>query len=478
MRTTSTAERVSDVTAAALSAFPSLAASSPDHRADLLRRLAQVVEEHRAELVSVADGETHIGAARLHAEVDRTRFQLAAFADVITDGAYLDVVVDRPVDGPPPAGRPDLRRMLTPLGPVAVFAASNFPFAFSVLGGDTASALAAGCPVVVKAHEGHPELSALTCALAADVLPDGVLSLVTGRDAGRALVVDPNITAVGFTGSGAGGRALFDLATGRPDPIPFYGELGSVNPVVVTPAAVAARGEEVAKAFVASFTLGSGQLCTKPGLLFLPAGHGLDEVLRRAVTQVAPSQLLGPWIRDGYLAAVRALARRRGVREIVPLPEQTQDAVSPSLFGTSAATLGEELVAECFGPSALVVEYNSADDLLAALAAVPPSLAAAVHGEAGDDLAATVLGAVRTGRVVWNGWPTGVAVTAAMHHGGPWPATTAPLHTSVGASAIDRWLRPVAYQDMPDELLPPPLRRDNPWHLPRRVDGEWTRRPA
>ncbi|GGM94073.1 aldehyde dehydrogenase [Lentzea pudingi] len=478
MHTTSVTGRVSEVTATALAASPALAASSPRDRADLLHRLAQVLQEHRDELVSVADRETHIGAARLGGEVDRTRFQLTAFADVVTDGAYLDVVVDRPIAGPPPAGRPDIRRMLTPLGPVGVFAASNFPFAFSVLGGDTASALAAGCPVVVKAHEGHPELSELTCALAADVLPDGALSLVTGRDAGRALVVDPNITAVGFTGSGAGGRALFDLATGREDPIPFYGELGSVNPAVVTPAAVAARGEEVAKAFVASFTLGSGQLCTKPGLLFLPAGHGLDEVLRLAVAEVAPRLLLGAWIREGYLASVGELARRNDVREIVPLPGGTEDAVAPSLFTMSASALREGPVAECFGPSAVVVEYESDEDLLAALATLPASLAVSVHGEAEEELAFKVFRAVQTGRVVWNGWPTGVSVTAAMHHGGPWPATTAPLHTSVGATAINRWLRPMAYQDVPDVLLPPPLRRDNPWHVPRRVDGEWSRRPA
>ncbi|GHH43914.1 aldehyde dehydrogenase family protein [Lentzea cavernae] len=478
MHTTSAAEQVSEVTTTALAASPFLAASSPRDRADLLLRLAQALEDNRGELVSVADRETHIGLGRLNGEVDRTRFQLAAFADMVTDGAYLDAVIDGPVGGPPPAGRPDIRRMLTPLGPVAVFAASNFPFAFSVLGGDTASALAAGCPVVVKAHEGHPELSELTCALAADVLPDGVLSLVTGRDAGRALVVDPSITAVGFTGSGAGGRALFDLATGREDPIPFYGELGSVNPVVVTPAAVAARGEEVAKAFVASFTLGSGQLCTKPGLLFLPAGHGLEEVLQQAVAEVAPSLLLGSWIRQGYVAAIGELARRSGVREIVPLPQDTGETVSPSLFTMSATALREAPVAECFGPSALVVEYESDDDLLGTLATVPASLAVAVHGEVEDDLASKVFGAVRTGRVVWNGWPTGVSVTAAMHHGGPWPATTAPLHTSVGAAAISRWLRPVAYQNVPDALLPPPLRRDNPWSVPRRVEGDWTRRPA
>ncbi|WP_103340798.1 aldehyde dehydrogenase (NADP(+)) [Amycolatopsis sp. CA-126428] len=467
---------VSEAAEAAQLAFRSFADSTPGERARLLRKLSAAIGDHRSTLVSVANRETHIDTARLNGEVDRTRFQLQAFADVVVAGGYLDAVIDPPVSGPPPAGHPDLRRVLTPLGPVGVFSASNFPFAFSVLGGDTASALAAGCPVLVKAHEGHPRLSALTFELAADVLPPGVLSLVTGREAGQALVRDPRMKAVGFTGSTAGGRALFDLAVSRPDPIPFYGELGSVNPVVVTPAALEARGEDIVRAFVASYALGAGQLCTKPGLLFLPAGHDLEDSLRAAVQEVAPAEMLGPWIREGYLAAIRGLASAPGVRTVVaPSPDEQ---IAPSLFATTAEALRTQPAEECFGPAALVVEYASVEDLRATLRTLRPSLAAAIHAETGDEVAQAVHADLDAGRLVWNGWPTGVAVTAAMHHGGAWPATTAPLHTSVGANAINRWLRPVAYQDTPDSLLPQPLRRDNPWGIPRRVNGRWTRDPA
>ncbi|MFC6600517.1 aldehyde dehydrogenase (NADP(+)) [Kitasatospora paranensis] len=460
---------------AALAAAPALATLPLPRRAALLHGLSQALGDHAVHLASVADEETRLGTQRLKGEIDRTRVQLEMFADVVEDGGFLDAVIDHADPAARPAPRPDLRRMLVPLGPVAVFSASNFPFAFSVLGGDTASALAAGCPVVVKAHEGHPHLSDLTARLAADVLPAGVLSVVHGREAGRALVTDPEIRAVGFTGSTAGGRALFDLAAARPDPIPFYGELGSLNPVVVTPAAHAARGADLAREFAASATLGQGQFCTKPGLLFLPDGNGLEDALREEFASRAPAPLLGEWIADAYRSTLTALAAHPAVRPLhhPPHPADPRHA-APALLATTADALrtSPALLEECFGPAALVVTYPTREDLLETLRALPGGLTATVQGEESEDeeLFHALTAALRTGRLVWNGWPTGVAVTAAMHHGGPWPATTSPLHTSVGTRAITRWLRPIAYQNAPDAFLPPPLREGNPWGVPREVN--------
>jgi NADP-dependent aldehyde dehydrogenase len=411
--------------------------------------------------------------------------QLELFADAVSEGSYLEIVLDRANPNAAPAPRPDLRRMLVPLGPVAVFAASNFPFAFSVAGGDTASALAAGCPVVVKAHPGHPGLSVRCGRLVAGALraagaADGTFAVVHGVDAGRALVTHPAITAVGFTGSLAGGRALFDLANARPDPIPFYGELGSLNPTVVTPGAVAARGDQIAAGFVGSFTLGSGQFCTKPGLLFLPRGHGLEEGLAGAVASAAVGPLLNERIFHGYAHGAARMAGVPGVRPIVASTPHTPEGgyrVGPGLFAVDAADLvthADTLLEETFGPVALIVEYESDADLDRALDAVPGSLTATLHADAAteSDRAKGLFARLssRAGRVIWDGWPTGVAVTWAQHHGGPWPATTASVHTSVGVTAMRRFLRPVVYQNVPDDLLPAALRESNPLGLPRRIN--------
>jgi NADP-dependent aldehyde dehydrogenase len=458
-----------------------LAAMPLPHRAELLRAIAAALEDARDELVALADAETGLGPARLGGELTRTTGQLRLFAEVIDEGSFVEAVIDHADD----AGRPDLRRMLVPIGPVAVFAASNFPFAFSVPGGDTASALAAGCPVIVKAHPGHPGLSArcgevITAAVAQRGAPAGTFAVVYGVEAGRDLVRHPAIAAVGFTGSVPGGRALFDLAQSRPDPIPFYGELGSLNPTVVTPGALADRGEAIAAGFVASYTLGSGQFCTKPGLLFLPAGHGLGETLAAQVGGVELGPLLNERIRDGYLHGVAGLASGPGVRPLVPpAPVSTVEehgyGVAPTLFAVAAADLSESLLEECFGPTALVIEYGSTAELTAALDAVPGSLTATLHADPATepDLIRSLLAHVsaKAGRVIWDGWPTGVAVTWAQQHGGPWPATTAVRTTSVGTGAISRFQRPVAYQNLPDVLLPPALQEANPLGLPRRVDG-------
>lgn len=453
-------------------------------RAGLLRSVAEALDDSAAELASLADEETALGTGRLTGEVGRTTWQLRLLADATAEGSFSEVIIDHARSSDGPQARPDLRRMLLPIGPVAVYAAANFPFAFSVAGGDTAAALAAGCPVVVKAHPGHPRTAQRTAELVTQACrgagaPDGTFSLVHGLDAGRQLVTDPRIRAAAFTGSRRGGRALFDLAASRPDPIPFYGELGSINPVFVTPAAAAARGAEIAAGFAASMTAGNGQFCTKPGLLFLPEGHGMGEALAEELRSHAAGPMLTPQIRDGFSAGVRDLAETDGVRLLAAAPAADDGGplAAPRLYATAAQALARHphLADECFGPCSLVAEYADEEDLIAAAAALPGSLAAAVHAEHTDEqLSRRLLWTVRSraGRIVWNGWPTGVAVTWAIHHGGPWPATTAPGHTSVGPTAVRRFLVPVTFQDTPEHLLPGVLQDANPQHLPRRVNGQ------
>lgn len=480
------AAELEQICATAATAAPALAALPLADRAHLLRAVATALEANRDAVVELADAESGLGAGRLSGELVRTRVQLEMFADAVTEGSFLDVVIDLPDPDALPAPRPDLRRMLIPLGPVAVFAASNFPLAFSVAGGDTASALAAGCPVVVKAHPSHPGLAALcarivSTALAEAGAPDGTFAIVFGEQAGRDLVTHPAITAVGFTGSLAGGRTLFDLAASRPDPIPFYGELGSLNPTVVTPGALAGRGEQIAAGFVGSFLLGSGQFCTKPGLLFLPAEHGLGPALTAAIDRATLGPLLNERIRDRYERSATELADVAGVREVVarrPVSHGAGYRTAATLAAVSAADLranAQQLLEERFGPAAVLVEYGSVDELVDTLAVLPGSLTATLHAD--PDSESTLIRrlvdrfAHGAGRVIWDGWPTGVAVTWAMHHGGPWPATTAPLHTSVGVTAIRRFLRPVVYQNVPDTFLPAPLQAANPLGVPRRVSA-------
>jgi NADP-dependent aldehyde dehydrogenase len=353
---------------------------------------------------------------------------------------------------------------------VLVFTASNFPFAFSVAGGDTAAALAAGCPVVVKAHPGHPGLSARVAALGAEA--GAPLWLVHGVDAGRDALADPRIKAAAFTGSTAGGRALLDVAHTRPDPIPFYGELGSVNPVFVSPRAVAARGMQIVDEFVASFTLGVGQFCTKPGLLFAPAGHGLAGTLVDKVRSIDAAPMLGPWVEDRYLST---LAERGGHDALSTL--HAGRGTAPTLLAARLDDIAGDvdlLGEECFGPAAIVIDYGDDGDILRVADAIEGGLTATVHAEPDEEAWTRPLLDIlqtRAGRIVFNGWPTGVAVSPAMHHGGPWPATTWPLFSSVGGNSISRFLRPVCFQNVPDPLLPPALQDANPLGIRRRIDG-------
>ena len=463
---------------AARRAFAVTVASTAAERAAWLTAVADALDAAGPELIPLADAESHLGAPRLTGELARTTAQLRLFAEGIVEGSYLEATIDHPSATTIPP-RPDLRRMLRPLGPVAVFSASNFPFAFSVAGGDTASALAAGCPVIVKGHSAHPRLSARTAevvasALAAAEAPDGVFAHVTGRRTGVALVQHPAVRAVGFTGSLHGGRALFDLAAGRLDPIPFYGELSAVNPVLITAAALDARSDGLASGLAASFTLGAGQFCTNPGVVFVPAGSGFAARVAAAVGTPAPVPMLTDGIAAAFADGLASLAAHDGVAVVAGDAAQRPGTGSAVVLATTTAAVLDDpgaLLVECFGPSTLVVEYDDVDDALAAIRAVGGSLTATVHAEPHEDL--TGILAVLTdvaGRVLFAGWPTGVAVSWAQQHGGPWPSTTS-IHTSVGVTALRRFLRPVAYQDAPEAALPLELREGNPLGIPRRVDG-------
>ncbi len=380
----------------------------------------------------------------------------------------------RPDANPP---TPDLRRILVPVGVVAVYSASNFPFAFSVAGGDTASALAAGCPVVIKAHPGHPRLSVATAELMRETLaqagaPDGLVGLVHGFDAGLALVEHPLVRAAAFTGSLRGGRALFDAASGRPDPIPFYGELGSVNPVFVTAGADRTRAADLAEGLAGSFRMSRGQLCTKPGVVFVPRGARLITELTTRIDGNGLGDLVTPAITTGFAEAMRRRANDARVRLIAGAAQQPEvgAAATVHLTDVEAVNADPSLLDEVFGPTTLLVEYDDLDDALSAAERLGGSLTATVHAQDGDltpELVARL--SDLAGRVLFEGWPTGVAVSAAQTHGGPWPATNS-LHSSVGTSAARRFLRPVTYQSAPEAVLPLELRDGNPLDVPQLVD--------
>jgi NADP-dependent aldehyde dehydrogenase len=468
---------------AAVDAAPWLADSRRGVRAAGLRGVADALDAASEELVGLAQQETHLPVARLTGEVARTTGQLRMFAGGLADDSLLDVIIDTADPHAKPVPRPDLRRMQLPVGPVLVFAASNFPFAFSVGGGDFASALAAGCPVIVKAHPGHPRTSERTAeivgaALREAGLPDGTFGLIHGQETGVRALEDPRIEAASFTGSLHGGRFLFDIANSRERPIPFYAEMGSLNPVFVTPGAVAARGQAIAEGYLTSFTLGVGQFCTKPGLLFLPRGSGIADQLVEAASAVAPGRMLLDRIHAGHRQVRDALAERPGIRMLVEGATGSDDGTAaPTLLATDVPALladQEAMLTECFGPTSILVEYDDIDQAVQAARAFGGNLTATLHAEPDEtDVARRLLRELRdrAGRVVWNGWPTGVAVSWAQHHGGPYPATTAPAHTSVGMTAVRRFQRPVCFQDTPAELLPEELRDANPDGILRRIDG-------
>ncbi|MCX4694030.1 aldehyde dehydrogenase (NADP(+)) [Streptomyces sp. NBC_01408] len=458
-------------------------------RAAFLRAAAALLDEAAAHVIEAADAETALGPGRLTGELARTTGQLRAFADAVDEGAYLDIRIDR-ADASLSPPRPELRRYKVPLGVVAVYAASNFPLAFSVPGGDTASALAAGCPVVVKAHPDHPATSELCASLlrraaVATGLPADVVGVVHGFDAGLELIRHPLVAAAGFTGSVRGGRALFDAAAARPVPIPFHGELGSLNPVVVTPAAAAERAEEIGGGLAGAVTLGVGQFCVKPGLVLVPEGADGDRLtgaLTKALGETEPGVLLDHRMRENFISGVGGRAALPGVAAPVTPGSGGEHTVGAGYLTVAARVLLEGgayglLLEECFGPVTVVVRYADQGEAAAVLGLLPGNLSATLQLSAAETggapgPAAELIGQVTglAGRIVVNGWPTGVAVAPAQHHGGPYPAATS-HSTSVGGTAIERWLRPVAYQSVPDALLPAELREANPLGLPRRVTG-------
>ncbi len=462
----STPGQIDDAARAAAAAFAGWSASSGSSRAALLRALAAALEAEREGLVALADEETALGPVRLSGELDRTAFQLRRFADIAERGLPFATTDDPAVAGPPPAGHPAMVRLRVPLGPVAMFSASNFPFAFSVLGGDTASALAAGCPVVVKAHSGHLLLSNRVFGLVQQVLkaqqlPAGLVGLVQGggNDVGVQLVRHPAMAAGAFTGSTRGGAALQAEANARPRPIPFYGELGSTNPVVALPAVLAARGAELASTLAGSIALGCGQFCTSPGVIVLlndPASDALVQQLTTALATQKPHAMLTPGMRSAFDVGVTHMLAA-GAQPLLHEAGSDQ-APRPFLAQVDAVDFIARpgLREEVFGPSSLVVRAASVAQALEVLQAVGGSLTVTLWGADEDsaDNRALVRGATAiAGRVLFAGVPTGVAVTAAQQHGGPWPSSTQPMSTSVGDAAIERFLRPVALQDAPAWLL-------------------------
>ncbi|MEV7061054.1 aldehyde dehydrogenase (NADP(+)) [Streptomyces microflavus] len=471
-------EQVAEAARLAAADSRAFRALPPERRAAFLDACAEEIETLGDALLELAARESGLPPARLTGERGRTCGQLRLFADLVRSGTALGARIDTGPSGT------DVRLRRVPLGPVAVFGASNFPLAFSVAGGDTASALAAGCPVVVKSHPAHPGTGeavarAVTTAAARTGMPAGVFSLLVGRDhdVGLALVGDPRITAVGFTGSRAGGLALITASRSRPVPIPVHAEMSAVNPVIMLDGALA-RPEQAAAPYVASLTADAGQFCTNPGLLLLPAGPAGDAFLSAVAQAMKATEgqvMLTPDIARAYTEGVRRWEDVPGVREVA---RGTAGAgpytPAPVVLECDAATYAahEDLTGEVFGAAGLVVRWSGTDELLQLLEDLEGQLTATLHGTDADR--STALGLLpvleeRAGRVLWGGWPTGVEVCHAMVHGGPWPATSSPGATSVGTLAVERWLRPVCYQSFPDALLPSELRDDNPLRAPRQT---------
>jgi 2,5-dioxopentanoate dehydrogenase len=480
-------DQLTAATTAAEAAFDTYRSTTPEERAAFLERIADNIDAIGDELIDRAAAETGLPAARIQGERGRTTGQLRLFADVVRQGDHIHARIDPARPDRTPAPRLDIRQRHIGLGPVAVFGASNFPLAFSTAGGDTASALAAGCPVIVKAHNAHPGTAELVGQAVAKAvrdsgLPGGVFSLLfgAGRTVGQALAADPRIKAVGFTGSQAGGTALMRTAAARPEPIPVYAEMSSINPVFILPGALTGDPAPLAKEFVGSMTMGSGQFCTNPGLVFIPegpAGDGFVSAAGAALSASAGQTMLSSGIAGAWNEGVEELTAIPGVERVAEgSPGSTQNAPAPVLFGTTAKTFANapRLQEEVFGAAGLIVRYSSTKNLVHATEDLQGQLTATVQSGPGDAEVARELLPVlerKVGRILFNSWPTGVEVGHAMVHGGPFPATSDSRSTSVGTLAIQRFQRPVAYQNIPDELLPAALQEANPWQLNRRIDG-------
>lgn len=475
-------------------AFAIYGRTSGQQKAAFLRTIAINIERIAGEITERAEQETALPPARLQGEIARTCGQLRLFAQVVEEGSWITARIDRADRERKPAAKPDIRSMLRPLGPVAVFGASNFPLAFSVAGGDTASALAAGNPVIVKAHPAHPGTSemvgqAVRDAVRQSKLPEGVFSLLfdAGNQVGTTLVTHPLVKAGGFTGSRAAGRILMNLAAARPEPIPFYAEMSSTNPVFILPGALRQRGDSIATGLHSSFTLGAGQFCTKPGMVFVPEGEDATRFagkLQQSVSGSPPFHLLTGAIRSSYNAGLTTRKAKDGVKVLAePASDGAGKSVGAALFETDAKVFlkDHDLSEEIFGPATLLVRHSDRDELLEAARGLEGHLTATIHGTEQDllefsDLIAILEGKV--GRLVLNGFPTGVEVSHAMVHGGPYPATSDGRSTSVGSQAIFRFSRLVCYQGFPDAALPDELKDGNSLGIWRMIDGETTREPV
>jgi 2,5-dioxopentanoate dehydrogenase len=487
-----TAEEVDLAVRLASEAFAAFSRTSGRARGAFLRTTAAKIESIASEIVERAGFETALPQGRLQGETARTCAQLRLFADVAEEGSWVAARIDRAVPDRKPAPKPDIRSMLRPLGPVVVFGASNFPLAFSVAGGDTASALASGNPVIVKAHAAHPGTSELVGQMVRESvrecgLPEGVFSLLfgSGTQIGTALMKHPLVKAGGFTGSRTAGRVLMDVAASRPEPIPFYAEMSSTNPVFILPGALRERGEAIAAGLHASFTLGAGQFCTKPGMVFLQ--HGDDgrpftDKLKQLMAVSTPFHLLTKAIHSSYDSALAGRKKDAAVTLVAEGPQapaQTGYEVESALFEADAAAfLGSDLDSEIFGPTTLLVRHSNREQVLEIARTLEGHLTATIQGTEKDlsdfsDLIAILESKV--GRLIFNGFPTGVEVCHAMVHGGPYPSTSDGRSTSVGTRAIFRFTRPVCYQGFPDQSLPEELKNANPLGLWRMVDGQMTR---
>ncbi|MFJ3056274.1 aldehyde dehydrogenase (NADP(+)) [Herbaspirillum sp. NPDC087042] len=474
----------------AAQAFDPYRALPLETRARFLEEIAEQILALGDAVIDRAHQESGLPLARLQGERGRTVGQLRLFAAVVREGAFQGVVVDQAQPERQPLPRADIRLRKIGLGPVAVFGASNFPLAFSVAGGDTAAALAAGCPVIVKAHGAHLGTSelvgrAIQQAARKLELPDGVFSLLVGagRQLGEALVAHPEIKAVGFTGSRQGGLALVKIANARPEPIPVYAEMASINPVYLFPAALAARAEAIGRGFAASLTMGAGQFCTNPGLAFAQDGPDLERFLAaasQALGEAAAQTMLTPGIHDAYCQGVSRLDGLAGVARVAQgqpaLGEHAHNAAQAGLYLTDARHFLAQphLREEVFGPASLVVRVANVEEMVALTQQLEGQLTATLQIDEDDHRAAGRLLPTlekKVGRILANGFPTGVEVCHAMVHGGPFPSTSNAMFTSVGATAIERFLRPVAYQDLPDGLRPAAIQEANPQGLRRRING-------
>jgi NADP-dependent aldehyde dehydrogenase len=488
-----TADEIDRAVTAAAEAFKETRHYPASQIAAFLDTAADEIEKLRDELIAMADYETALGSPRLPGELTRTTGQLRAFGNLLREGSYVEAIIDTalPERTPP---RPDIRRMLIPIGPVGVFSASNFPFAFATAGGDTTSAFAAGCPVIVKGHPGHPATTelftvALNNAVKAAGFPPGFFSMIQGTtvEVGQNLVKHPLLEAVGFTGSLRGGRALYDTAAQRPRPIPVYSEMGSINPVVILPGALKARRDALVETLAASATLGEGQFCTKPGLVLMLDNAKTQDFIQRytaAMTAKPPQVMLNESIASGLARTVEQTIQSGSVQVLAG-----GEAINEGGFCFQHTVMQADSAAfrdnpnlhhEHFGPVTLFITCESLSDMRAALDAIEGQLTGTIQGEAEDiDIAGPLLASLRerAGRLIWNGVPTGVEVVYAQQHGGPYPATTTPATTSVGMTAIKRFMRPVAFQNMPSALLPDALKNENPLGILRIVNNVYTREP-